>query len=61
VPRPAPTFYESSTDKTDCFTALCEHLGDELYQKLDQYPIGVETPEDGLRALAPGTCGNPSI
>jgi AcrR family transcriptional regulator len=48
------TFYKFFRDKTDCFIALCEELGDELLAHLASFAGGFETPEQALEALDRG-------
>jgi AcrR family transcriptional regulator len=48
------TFYSFFADKTDCFIALCEQLGDELFEALLSGPRGPTTPEEGLAAVDRG-------
>ena len=48
------TFYSFFADKTDCFIALCEQLGDELLEALVLEPPGPTTPEEGLAAVDRG-------
>jgi AcrR family transcriptional regulator len=47
------TFYSFFTDKTDCFIALCEELGDELL-RLVSYAAPREDVSDALAALNRG-------
>lgn len=48
------TFYGFFTDKTDCFIALCEQLGDELFEQLASIQAGADQPADALDALNRG-------
>jgi AcrR family transcriptional regulator len=48
------TFYGFFTDKTDCFFALCEQLGDELLQQVVQPPPPADDPSGALAALNRG-------
>jgi AcrR family transcriptional regulator len=48
------TFYRFFSDKTDCFIALCEQLGEELFAELDQPPDTAEGVAAGLAALDRG-------
>jgi AcrR family transcriptional regulator len=47
------TFYRFFEDKTECFIALCEQLGNRLYDEL-RPPEEAETIEDALAALDRG-------
>lgn len=49
------TFYSFFSDKTDCFIALCEQLGDELLEALIAAPAKPPTTaEEGLAAIDAG-------
>jgi AcrR family transcriptional regulator len=48
------TFYGFFSDKTDCFIALCEQLGDELFEQLASFDYQPEEPADALAALNQG-------
>jgi AcrR family transcriptional regulator len=50
------TFYSFFSDKTDCFIALCEDLGDELFDVLVSPPPNgrAQVPADALAALGRG-------
>jgi AcrR family transcriptional regulator len=48
------TFYDFFEDKTDCFIALCEQLGEELFEQLASVEGDVEGPVDALAALDRG-------
>lgn len=49
------TFYKFFDDKTDCFIALCEQLGEELFANLTEpFEAGIKRPEDALDALKAG-------
>jgi AcrR family transcriptional regulator len=48
------TFYSFFADKTDCFIALCEQLGDQLFDELAALETGSEEIADGLAALDRG-------
>jgi AcrR family transcriptional regulator len=48
------TFYGFFSDKTDCFIALCEQLGDELFEQLTSFNVEVDDPGDALAALNRG-------
>jgi AcrR family transcriptional regulator len=45
------TFYRIFTDKTDCFIALCQQLGDELVAAVELPATAADSPAAGLEAL----------
>jgi AcrR family transcriptional regulator len=47
-------FYAFFEDKTDCFIALCEQLGEELFEQLASFEGDPEGPVDALAALERG-------
>jgi len=48
------TFYRFFQDKTDCFIALSEALGDRLFEQLAAFGSDADTPEEALAALDHG-------
>jgi AcrR family transcriptional regulator len=42
------TFYSFFRDKTDCFIALCEELGDELFAQITAFSADAADPADAL-------------
>jgi AcrR family transcriptional regulator len=48
------TFYRFFSDKTDCFIALCEDLGNQLFEQLASIGGDANTPEEALEALNRG-------
>jgi AcrR family transcriptional regulator len=48
------TFYGFFTDKTDCFIALCEQLGEELLEQVVQPPPPADDAPGALAALNRG-------
>lgn len=48
------TFYGFFSDKTDCFIALCEELGNELLAQLASFNAQAEEPGNALEALNRG-------
>jgi AcrR family transcriptional regulator len=48
------TFYGFFSDKTDCFIALCEQLGEELLEQVVQPPPPADDPRGALAALNRG-------
>jgi AcrR family transcriptional regulator len=48
------TFYSFFSDKTDCFIALCEQLGDELFEALVSDPNQTADLSDALAVLDQG-------
>lgn len=42
------TFYSFFRDKTDCFIALCEQLGDELFAQITAFAADAASPADAL-------------
>jgi len=45
------TFYRFFKDKTDCFIALSEQLGDRLFEQLAAFGSDADTAEEALAAL----------
>ncbi|MCW5891203.1 MAG: TetR/AcrR family transcriptional regulator [bacterium] len=48
------TFYRFFTDKTACFLALSEQLGDQLFDQLAAFETDAATPQEALAALDAG-------
>jgi AcrR family transcriptional regulator len=48
------TFYRFFADKTACFIALSEQLGDQLFEQLAAFETDATTPQEALDALDAG-------
>jgi len=48
------TFYSFFRDKTDCFIALCEQLGDELFAQITAFSSGAASPAEALENFNAG-------